>query len=176
MVQGVEEPSVSLRSEPGAALPRLHPRTHDFHVTRPPPRGCACSLALSLVRSDRLWRRLSGLARTAFQVPAPWRAWLTEGVPLLASRLVFLSWGLFTRNVCFLEPLFPSQTVGERCLVCVSSPTKRPAGGPGFFTVFSGSWAGVPLTKRSSVSFVPLRHHFSLGETQKAGVLALDFF
>lgn len=30
-------------------------------------------------------------------------------------------------HVCFLETLFPSQTVGARCLFCVSSPTQRPA-------------------------------------------------
>lgn len=45
MVRGGEEPSLSLHSELGAALPRLHPRTPDVHVTRPPPRGCACSPA-----------------------------------------------------------------------------------------------------------------------------------
>ena len=52
-----------------------------------------------------------------------------SGVLLLASRLVFLSLGLFTRNMCFLEPLFASQTVEARRLVCVSSSTERAAWG-----------------------------------------------
>lgn len=59
-------------------------------------------------------------------------------------------------HVCFLETLFPSQTVGARCLFCVSSPTQRPASRPGC----------VPYTKRSNVSFVPPQLPLSLGHKE----------
>lgn len=97
----------------------------------------------------------------SFQVPAPWQAWLLGSS--LASRLVFLSLGLFTMNVCFLEALFPSQTVGARCLFCVSSPTKRPAWRPGWF----------PLDQEEQCLLCSTPTAFLPGP-QRAGILALD--
>lgn len=87
--------------------------------------------------------RLSGMARPSFQVPAPWQAWLTGS--FLASRLVFLSLGLFTTNVCFGKPCFQAKQ-WERDAHFASAAQLRgqPGGGAGF-----------PGTQRCNVSFVP---------------------
>ena len=74
----------------------------------------------------------------------------------------------------FWEPLLVSQMVEARCLVCVSSPTGSAAWGlaSSLCPVEAGL---VPETKRSSASFVPAQHLFSLGHGQRAGILVLDF-
>lgn len=94
-----------------------------------------------------------------------------RGGSFISLQTCFSLFGLVYQERVFLEPLFPSQTVGERCLVCVSSPTKRPAWGPGLVTLFSGGWAGVPLTNRSNVSFVPPNTLSPWAEDKEPGFL-----
>lgn len=135
--------------------------------------GCACSPTSASVVAPAavapLWPGSDLLPSPSSLVSLAHR-----GGSFISFQTCFSLFGLVYQERVFLEPLFPSQTVGEGCLVCASSPTKRPAWGPAFVTVFSGGWEGVPFPKRSNVSFVPPQHPFSLGHRQRAGILALD--
>lgn len=128
MVQGAEAPSLSLHTELGAVLPRLRPRTPGFHVTRPPLSGRALSLT-----------RVPGWPPPAVVAPRwPGSALLPSpsslaglahrGGSFISLQTCFSLFRLVYQERVFLEPLFPSQTVGERCLVCVSSQLRGQPG------------------------------------------------